>query len=147
MAEFKIKNLMVDIVSADIVDKIGKFCRFPTRYCHFFISPCIFPSGVACELKSIDCLISEGCGPNRSTCVAGSETWLIDLETLVINPEDIRIVQAQLDEMFHAIKVRAAEVEIEMRPQNLKQVEILEEQLNIALDELKRIRGELGGKK
>jgi len=65
----------------------------------------------------------------------------------VINPEDIRIVQAQLDEMFHAIKVRAAEVEIEMRPKNLKQVEILEEQLNIALDELKRIRGELGGKK
>ena len=146
MAEFKIKNLMVDVVSRDVVDKIGNFCRFPTRYCRYFISPCIYPTEWHCPYGTIDCLISDGCGVNYSGCYR-SDIWILDTKTLVINPEDIRIVRTQLDEMFKAIEGRAEEVQAEMRPQNLKQVEILEEQLKIALDELERIKGEMSRKK
>ncbi len=146
MAEFKIKNLMVDIVSKDIVDRIGPFCRFPTRYCRYFISPCINPTEWQCPYGTIDCLISDGCGANYSGCFR-TDVWILDTKTLVINPEDIHIVREQLDEVFKAIDQRAMEVQTEMRPQNLKQVEVLEEQLKLALDELGQIKGEMSKKK
>jgi hypothetical protein len=146
MAEFKIKNLMVDILNKDLIEKIGPFCKFPTRYCRYFISPCLYPTEIACPNQTIDCFVSDGCGVNYSGCYR-TDLWVLDTKTLVINPEDILVVRKQMDELFKAIEVRAAEVKVEMRPQNLKQVQVLEDQLNVALEELQRIKAELGGKK
>ncbi len=146
MAEFRIKNLMIDVTARDIVDRIGGLCRFPTRFCNGFLSPCIYPTKWHCQFGTIDCLISDGCGPNYSGCYGGTDIWLLDTKTLVINPEDLVKVKADFGELVKAIEVRAAEVKTDMRPRNLEQVQMLQEQLKLALDELDQIKKELGGK-
>ncbi len=154
MPQFKVKNLMIDVVSAKAAEIAGECCLFPTVDC-FLTFDCNFrslvcpgnsivcrdPSVIACRRGS--CLITDGCGLNYSTCAADSGFYLIDLERLVINPDDIKVVQAQLNETLKAVGVRAQRVAKDMAPQTLAQAELLEEQLEGALKEVKAIKAEL----
>ena len=152
MSEFRLKNLMIDVLDRSVRDKFPDLCLFPTRYCRFFISRCIQPTFIACRFDTIDCLITNhclltngGCGVNYSTCYQ-TDLFIIDLKTLVINPADIRVVQQQLKEVFSAVEERAAEVQHNMAPQSIEQINVLEDQLKGALDELANLKKQMGGK-
>ena len=155
MAEFKVKNLMIDIVSARTGDVAGPICRFPTRDCLHFTLGCRLNT-FACPDRSIvcrdptivgcfkgSCFVSDGCGVNYSTCM-DTRLWVIDIERLVINPDDINVVQAQLDEALKAVSVRANEIAQDMAPQTLEQAELLESGLKDALEEVQAVKKKLG---
>lgn len=152
MAQFKVKNLMIDVVSADLEGRLGELCLFPTNHCPSFSLICPNQTFIGCFWRTINCLItdclrscfiSDGCGLNYSTCFQ-TDIWIIDLKRLIINPDDITVVQDQLNQALKALGTRADEVGKNMRPQTIEQAEMLEQHLKQALDEVQRLKKELG---
>ncbi|MFL7808024.1 MAG: hypothetical protein AB8I80_05315, partial [Anaerolineae bacterium] len=90
------------------------------------------------------CLLSGGCGVNYSTCM-DTQLYVIDIERLVINPDDIKVVQAQLNEALQAVAVRGKEIAQDMAPQTLEQAEMLEADLHGALEEVQALKNRLRG--
>ena len=153
MAEFKIKNLMIDVVAADKA-KLGELCLFPTKYCRFLSIHCPKDTYIVCDWitqwckgQTLDCMascfVSGGCGVNYSTCW-NSELFMIDIKQLVINPDEINVLRDQLDEVFKAVEVRALEVEADMAPKNLEQAEYVESQLQNALKHVQNLKRKMG---
>jgi hypothetical protein len=73
-----------------------------------------------------------------------SRLWVIDMERLVINPDDIKVVQGQLNEALKAVSARAKEVSRDMMPQTAEQAEMLETELKAALAEVQAVSKKLG---
>ncbi|MCB1906020.1 MAG: hypothetical protein KDH15_01520 [Rhodocyclaceae bacterium] len=155
MAQFKVKNLMVDIASAKLDEIAGAICHFPTNACVNFTLHCRLntyhcpdrsllcrnPTLTACFRGS--CFLSDGCGVNYSTCM-DTRLWVIDFERLVINPDDIKAVQGQLNEALKALSVRSEEISHDMKPKTVEQAEMLEAGLKAALEEVQAARKEMG---
>jgi hypothetical protein len=152
MARFNVKNLSVDIVSASAVKITPNLCLFPTRNCPHFTLDCprntlIFcwrHITLDCPVFSIDCILSDGgCGVNYSTCL-DSRLFLIDVERLVINPADIKMVQKNVKELMEAVQARAPEIAQDMAPQTKESAAFLEKHLAAALEEVRSIKEKLG---
>ena len=159
MSEFKVKNLMIDVVSAG-VGELGAICAFPTRDCPHLslICPgdthiCRQPTFIICDkgtivcpaISKIDCekgTFDHTCGPNYSTCWQ-SELWVVDLKRLLVNPDDIRVVREQLDHVMRAVESRGVEIAKDMQPQTRQQAEFLEQQLEVALREVQELKNQL----
>jgi len=167
MPEFRIKNLMVDVVSALEFPDVDKLCRWPTQFCgvvftkcfKYISRPCLAPS---CRVPSLDCLpcsqritmcqgacsfispIVEDC-PGRSlvACPGGSEILVIDIHDLLINPELVQEVQVELEQVMKAVQERGVALNKAMAPQTKAQAEALEKELEVALEEIKRLKGTL----
>ena len=155
MAQFKVKNLMVDVVSAKAAEIAGPICLFPTNACHHFTLQCRLNT-LACADHTMvcrdptvfgcfkgSCFISDGCGVNYSTCM-DTRLWVIDMERLVINPDDIKVVQGHLNEALKELRVRGEEVTQDMQPQTVQQAEMLEDHLKAALEEVQAVKKNLG---
>ena len=152
MARFQVKNLSVDIVSSAAAELTPQLCLFPTKRCPHFSLRCpvntyIFcyrQITVDCPFFSVDCLLTrDGCGLNYSTCL-DSRLFIIDVERLVINPGDIKVVQKQVGDLLKGVEARATEVAQDMAPQTVEQADLLEKNLTAALTEVRRIKKELG---
>lgn len=87
-----------------------------------------------------------GCGLNFSTCPDGSVFTLRAHITAVVNPAELQLLRNELDAAVDLAKQRMGDLEKELTPQSLEDVNRLEEQLKGALDELKARKRELGGK-
>lgn len=72
-----------------------------------------------------------------------SELLVIDLEKLVVNPKLIKEVQAELEQVLNAVRDRGIEIDKEMAPQTLAQAEAIEKELQVALEEVQRLKGTL----
>lgn len=180
MAEFKIKNLMVDVVSGVQVPDLDKLCLWPTAHCVFprtcytvitclfacsKLPTCWFPCSLrptcplhtclfGCSFHPTTCPLhttilyctppSEGCEGTEMVVGCGdSELLVIDLQKLVINPELIKEVQAELDHVLNAVAERGVEINKAMAPQTLAQAEVLEKELKAALEEVQKLKGNL----
>jgi hypothetical protein len=168
MATFKIKNLMVDVVSSAPVPDLDKLCKSPTLFCYITgcqkkpsIHQCDWGApSIACAVRACSMLptmipcISDTClvcndpsvaceGTHVPIACGDSELLVIDLEKLVVNPELIKDVQAELDQVLKAVAKRGVEINKEMAPQTLAQAELLEKELTAALEEVKRLKGSL----
>ncbi|CAG0936697.1 hypothetical protein TFLX_05580 [Thermoflexales bacterium] len=176
MPTFKIKNLMIDVVSAARVPDLDKLCVFPTNVnCGNIISKCLKFLSCAMLTKDVPCgpctVLNTKCGiyyvthfcdgcsiisPIVAECAgvsvecagsdlpvgcAGSEWAVIDLRKLVINPELIKEVQAELDEVLKAVAERGVEINKAMAPQTQAQAEALEKELTTALEEVRKLTG------
>jgi hypothetical protein len=168
MPEFKIKNLMVDIVSGVKVPDLDKLCLYPTKLC--LISKCF--KYISCETPSLcitaTCTVpSAGCllpcskyltkppcpmdtchhptyvTPDVLIACGDSKMLVIDLDKLAINPEVIKEVQAELDQVLKVVAEHGVEINQAMAPQTLAQAEVLEKELTAALEEVKRLKGGL----
>lgn len=123
-------------------------CRWPSYncLCTFQPTPCIptpCPHGsvLECVGPTVDCAGSDlpvGCG-------GGSDWVVIDLGKLVVNPESIKDVQAELEKVWPAVKERATELSLAIAPQTLAQAKLLEEQLTDALNAVGQMKEKLGG--
>jgi hypothetical protein len=162
MSEFKIKNLMIDVVSGVQVPDLDKLCLRPTklpgcwfpRSCMRFISPC----GIwtPCPIRSIDpchfmrttileCIgESMGCaGSDLPIACGGTELVVIDLGKLLVNPELINEVRAELDEVLKIASERGVQLTKALAPQTKAQAELLETELKAALEEVQKLKGNL----
>jgi hypothetical protein len=148
---FKVKDLMIDVTSIELAKKTKDLglCRFPTKWCGALLSRC--PDNSLCLNRSVFCPtdtlrcpgVTDGCGLNYSTCL-DSRFFLVDLEKLVINPDDINIVRDQMEQVLKAAEVRGTEVAENLRPQTMEQAEFLEQHLEAALDQIREMKDELG---
>lgn len=152
MARFAVKNLMVDVVSSAAAQYTPQLCLFPTKQCPHLTLDCPNHTHIFCwrhitadcPFFSVDCLLTnDGCGINYSTCF-DSRLFLIDIERLVINPADIKVVKKQIGEVLDAVKDRGPEVARDMAPRTAEQAELLEKALSEALDEVKKLKKDLG---
>jgi len=151
-ARFKVQDLMVDVVAPNL-DRLGRYCLFPTKVCPHLTLACPDDTFIVCwqgltvdpcgGRLTMDCLITDGCGVNYSTCWQ-SELFVIDVEKLVINPKEIDVLREQVDVLLNAAGERGSEVTQAMQPQNLAQAELLEEQLSAALKEVQKIKKQFG---
>ena len=64
----------------------------------------------------------------------------------MINPDDIKVVQAQLDETLEAVRVRGKEISNDMAPQTIEQAEMLEAELQGALEAVEASKKRLSKK-
>ncbi len=162
MPEFKIKNLMIDVVSGVKVPDLDKLCLKPTklpgcwfpRSCRVFISPC-GPWTPPCPMHTDPCYMirstvfecmgeSVGCaGSDLPIACGGTELVVIDLEKLVTNPEIINEVKAELEEVLKVAGERGIELNKAMAPQTKAQAELLETELKAALEEVQKLKGTL----
>ena len=150
MRRFKVKDLMIDVVSADVdrdtVElKELRYCwilnschHILSDACKFLVSYCRpYPSFDACAL-----IRTNWCTPIQSGLVAcpGVSEFEFDTERLVFDPDELIIIR----EHTEAILGRVAEAEeiaaMQMTPKTVKEVEGLEAQLNEALDELASLK-------
>jgi hypothetical protein len=162
MPEFKIRNLMVDVVSGVQVPDLDKLCLFPTNVCWFerscllYISrTCIGISDLCHLIRTDPCRImhtrplqcqgeSVPCaGSNLPMGCDGSDVVIIDLRQLVVNPDVIQEVQAELNQVLQAVHDRGIELNRTMAPQTLAQAELLENELKAALEEVQKMKGGL----
>ncbi len=167
MAEFKIKNLMVDVVSGVHFPDLDKLCLYPTKLCLiskcFKYISCDLPSACimgSCTVPSAGCLwacskyASKPCidatchmptnvTPDVLIVCGDSKMLVIDLDKLAINPEVIKEVQAELDQVLKVVAEHGVEINRAMAPQTLAQAEVLEKELTVALEEVKRLKGGL----
>ncbi len=133
MSNFKVKNLMIGL-AGDLEKVPGPYCCFPTD--------CLMTDKTMCPTRTVECpgnsLIPTrtGCGMNYSTCIAGTGTVFINVEDLVVNPVYLEKLQQDLDAFLNAVRERASEVEHEMKPQNMEQVQFLKKELGAAQKEL-----------
>jgi len=75
-----------------------------------------------------------------------TELFVIDVERLVVNPDDIRVVQAQVGKLLEAVETRAPEVACDLAPRTAEQAALLEQGLKAALEKVKQIKKKLGPK-
>lgn len=104
MKQFLVRNLMGDVLSSELTQRFGELCRFPTHDClltDYCIQPtfCNHQTFIGCGQQTLCgartdlCIMADGCGINYSTCFAGTQTVIIDVEQLLINPDDVGIVR------------------------------------------------------
>lgn len=166
MAEFKIKNLMVDVVSGVHFPDLDKLCLYPTKLCLIskcfkyiscdpptwcIMGSCTAPSagGAACLKFNTDicpintCHLPTYVTPDVLIACGDSKMLVIDLDKLAINPEVIKEVQAELDQVLKVVAEHGVEINRAMAPQTLAQAEVLEKELTAALEEVKRLKSGL----
>jgi hypothetical protein len=153
-ARFKVQDLLVDVVAPNL-ERLGKFCVFPTKACPQLTLVCPNNTHIACWLGvtpdpcgrgvTVDCLltITDGCGANYSTCFQ-TDLFIIDVRKLIINPKEIDVLREQVNVLLEAAGARGQELAREMQPQNLAQAELLEENLAAALEEVQALKERLG---
>jgi len=73
----------------------------------------------------------------------GTELVVIDLRKLVVNPEVIKEVQSELEEVLKVAAERGVEINKSMAPQTKAQAELLEAELKAALEEVQKLKGTL----
>lgn len=152
MARFQVKNLTVDIVSSAAAEITPELCLFPTKRCPHFTLNCPLNTYIFCWRQiTLECpfisdyclLTRDGCGVNYSTCL-DTRLFLIDVERLVINPDDVKVVQKQVGDLLKAVETRGPEVARAMAPQTAEQAQLLERSLTDALAEVRKLKKELG---
>lgn len=156
-AQFKVQDLLVDVVAPNL-ERLGQFCLFPTKYCKFLTLDCPQNTFILCvwgntydpcrlDASLIPCggglTDGGGCGANYSTCWQ-SELFLLDIEKLLINPAEIDQVREQVNTLLEAVSSRAKEVQQDMQPKTLAQAELLEQELQEALEEVQQLKERLG---
>ncbi len=157
MAEFRVKNLMIDVVKAD-TQKLEPICRFPSNAC-LLTDACprytfIVCKGLTrcpgntfvCPDRTLVCenytVIDDGCGLNYSTCFR-SDVFVLDIRKLVVNPDDIGVLREQLGTLVDALERQSVVVNKSMAPSTKAQAEVLEAELEKALKEVKAAKAKL----
>jgi hypothetical protein len=85
-------------------------------------------------------IIADDCGGSHSTtrCPAASKKIELDIFEYLTDPEQVEAFKQQL-------RAQLLEAEEQMKPQTLDEVQLLEERLTGALEELRHRRAELAG--
>jgi hypothetical protein len=162
MADFKVKNLMIDVVAGDAQLQLKTVCKVPSKLCNYLISKCLkYISNVDCPVN----LYSHGCPhcsvlsptPHTTYCAANCEVpskpvWclgsdtpiVVDTNILVSNPELINEVENELKQVIQAARERSVEIDKALGPQTKKEAQILEAELKAALKEVQTMMTKLG---
>ncbi len=171
MPPFRIRDLMVDVVPSEARD-LELYCGSPRTFilCGLAVTnPCrvLFSRDPCRYLLSRDpCRLLASYDPCRfvfsgDPCAGGMTIPPVSLEcpyeltdvirtTQVINagaiqatPEELVTLKAQLQQALANIEAQERVAQEQLRPQTIEQVDLIEQQMTAALDELKVIREEI----
>ena len=149
MRRFKVKDLMIDVVSAD-VDRdtaelqamrhcwILKSCHhILSDACKLWVSYCALPSYDACALIG-----TNWCTPIMSGLVGckGISELDIDTDRLVFDFDELIVIREHTEAVLGRVAEAAEIAAMQMTPKTVKEVESLEAQLNEALSELASLK-------
>jgi len=157
MPTFRLKNLNVSLADrADLVaQRTPQFCTLGTTtiwspFCCRFWPSRFPPTGCWNYPTIIDCghFISEHCGPLTPDPCGPISPVVADTPDLVGNPavqlEQLDVLRAQLEQAMAAVDERGVQLQKQARPQTREEIDMLEEQLKAALEELQAMRKEMG---
>jgi hypothetical protein len=163
MAPFRVRDLMIDVVPTEI----DIHCPTPrslvlcgtafTRFCRYLISwdPCrYFLTRDPCRYV----LSGDPCGAAISVPPVSLECPYDFLETIrltpVINPgeivatpQELGLLKTQLRQALANVEEHERLSEQRMRPQTMEEVDMLEQRLTAALEEIKGLRDQIAQRK
>lgn len=165
MPTFRLKNLNVSLVDPNAIKvQTPQFCTLGTTTiwsnqpwccgfvspwtCHVLISPRTCQVWISPDTCRFNVSPFDPCGViSRDPCGAISPV-VQRPDTVLVNPADelaqLEAMRGQLEELMHAIDERGVQLQQQARPQTREEVEMLEEQLKAALEEIQAMKKDMG---
>lgn len=145
MRRFKIRDLVIDVVPGDRGAQGRLDCPFVTCFTCTATFTCIGPT---CTPFSVQC--RSACSLNITTftqdCCDSCHPAITDTGPLrALDVDDLEVLKGELEREMQAVEQRQAELNEQLRPKTVAEIDQLTAQLNAALEELASERARLEG--
>ena len=160
---FKVRDLMIDVAPAA---RVAGYClgctqlmSFPTPWCRPYswyyptIVQCPTATITLCPGGSIQCTITDwNTTPQITTTIyqtqtieqiPGLQTPAFNQPGMIASPQNLTELKAQLRQALAQVEAQERAAAESMRPQSLEEVDMLEQKLTEALEELRQHKDEL----
>ncbi|MEL7330874.1 MAG: hypothetical protein AAFN12_01430 [Cyanobacteria bacterium J06560_2] len=167
--QFKVKDLMINVIP-DPTDEVGLTCANGVTFNNCFRTTLIGCNGCTLTVTQVvdpcnggptfvvPTRVTTGCGVNYSTCFAGSnfaetvqQTTLVQHTTRTIlegNPlsasENLATLKQGLKEALSQVEAQEKLVAESLKPQSLEELEVLDEKLTAALEDVRSRKAQMG---